>query len=175
MNTQSLYSNFSKIEVLLETMNPVVLACSETCLTNEISDFEIAINGYDIVRCDSNSRHTGGVLIYIKSTVTHSVILNKCFDGNLWCLSINVKQSKLKGIISVLYHSPSASNSIFLNYLTEILDNILKLEKLNIIVGDFNIDVAKVSQCPQKNYRKCWSSSNCKLFHKKNRNFCNYN
>lgn len=81
--------------------------CSETCLTNEINDFEIDIENYKIERCDSHSRHTGGVVAYIKQSINYKVLLNKCYMNNLWCLVFEVKGCDLKGIYTVLYHSPS--------------------------------------------------------------------
>lgn len=99
--------------------------------------------GYSILRCDSYSRFTGGVLLYIKNEISTNVILNKCFDNNLWSLCVNVKDHKFKARITVIYHSPSASCAIFLRYLQQLFDSIINLEKTNIIFGDFNIDISK--------------------------------
>lgn len=48
-------------------MKPMMLCCSETRTTEDIHDGELTIQGYDYVRSDSDSRHTGGVIIYIKT------------------------------------------------------------------------------------------------------------
>lgn len=54
----------------LEDFSPAIVLLSETCLTEDIFDLELIIDGYTILRCDSNSRKTGGVLAYIRSDVT---------------------------------------------------------------------------------------------------------
>lgn len=58
---------------------------------------------------------------------------------------INLKNSECKGLLTVIYHSPSTSDAAFLRYLEEILETVINLEKMNIVIGDFNIDVSKNS------------------------------
>lgn len=72
--------------------------CSETCLTDAITDSEISVNGYRIVRCDSHSRHTGGVAIYVRENIFFETIFNSAIDCNVWYLPIKVKRGGVKGI-----------------------------------------------------------------------------
>lgn len=51
----------------MQNLNPCILMCNETCLTNKINDFEVDLKNYKLERCDSHSRHMGGVAIYVKN------------------------------------------------------------------------------------------------------------
>lgn len=44
---------------------------SETHVTEDIDDCELVINGYKLERCNSRSRHTGGVVMYIRNSIKH--------------------------------------------------------------------------------------------------------
>lgn len=52
-----------KLRQLVQDNGPQVLALAEACLTPEISDEEIELPGFNVLRSDSNSRG-GGVLLY---------------------------------------------------------------------------------------------------------------
>lgn len=143
INSESLPSNFECLELLVEKTKPVMVFCSETCLTDKIGDMEINMNGYKLIRCDSHSRHTGGVAMYVQEDILFEVIYNANVDHNIWYLSIKVKRGGIKGIYSVLYHSPNSSHANFLNYLEEILTENIDSAMTNVIIGDFNIDLMK--------------------------------
>lgn len=88
---------------------------SETHLTTNIEQCEIEINGYNLIRCDSNSRHTGGTAIYIRNHIQFTVLTNINFQNNMWLLALKVIGGMKTGIYVVIYHSPNESHSIFLN------------------------------------------------------------
>lgn len=108
-------------------------------VTEDIDDCELVIHGYKLERCNSRSRHTGGVLTYIKNSIKHSVLLNKNCDDNVWILSVKLWNN----IKSVLYHSPGMSHSQFIVIVDEWLRDTLNFDVFNIIVGDFNLDFLK--------------------------------
>ena len=66
LNVRGLTTNINQLKVLVNRKKPAAIVLSETHITSDISDSEISIRGYNLVRCDSHSRHTGGVLIYVK-------------------------------------------------------------------------------------------------------------
>lgn len=59
-------NNLNSVRCVIKKHKPLLLFMSETHLTNDVQDFEISCDGYQIIRCDSHSKRTGGVLIYIK-------------------------------------------------------------------------------------------------------------
>lgn len=136
-------ANYESIRLKVQRHKPSMLMCSETCITDQINDFEIDIDEYNIIRCNSHSRHTGGVAIYVHVEINYNVLLNICFLKNVWCIVIEIKNCALKGVYMVLYHSPNTSHSVFLNYFNELCKNYVEPSKMCCIVGDFNIDVNK--------------------------------
>lgn len=141
LNIQSIVKNLPHVEVLVQNRKPKLVICSETCATPDILDSEIKIDGYNLIRCDSHSRHTGGTLIYIKENIKFVTKLQKCYENNVWCLAIEVLQDELKGIYCVIYHSPSTSDAKCLEFLSNICDILVNLLKTCVVIGDFNIDM----------------------------------
>src|SRR5436190_14185759 len=93
---------------ILKKENPAFLALSESRLTEDINDYEVSVPGYDIVRCDSKNRNTGGVILYVRNDIKYELVLQEESISNCWCVAIEVKEKIYKGIIAVLYHSPSS-------------------------------------------------------------------
>ncbi len=118
---------------------------SETCLTDEIFDSEIAITGYNLLRCDSNSSHTGGLALYTKSEISIQVICNSQKDLS-WFLAVKVISGFAQGV------SPQERNQNFIDKFDDWCSEYFNSEnELNVICGDFNIDVNKNSDTNTKN------------------------
>ncbi|XP_017474479.1 PREDICTED: uncharacterized protein LOC108365053 [Rhagoletis zephyria] len=104
-------------------------------------DSELNITTYKLIRCDSHSRHTGGVLMYIHETIEFNIVCNKAINANMWCIIIKIKNCALKWQIGVLYRSPSSSDADYVIYLNELINEYLKESDNNLIVGDFNLNM----------------------------------
>lgn len=144
-NVCSVLSHIVQVRDILKRRKPAVLCLSETCVTGDIEDFELNCVGYNCERCDSTSRHTGGVLMYIRCDVKYSVVTNLNKSDNMWILTIKIKQRTLSGLYSVLYRSPSKSVKDFLSYFSVWGEENLDYNESNVICGDFNIDILKES------------------------------
>lgn len=145
LNTQSMLAHMEELEVLIQNENPSVLLLSETRVTEDILDSEISFKGYLTLRCNSESRHTGGVAILVKRNIVVKEISNIAIDKNTWLLAIKIIKGFRNGVYVVVYHSPNASHSDFIEYFENWCDNMLDEKDDVIITGDFNIDVAKHS------------------------------
>lgn len=145
LNIRSLISNFEELEVLVNEKKPMIIFLSETHITNDINDSELKISGYKLVRCDSHSRHTGGVAIYVQEELSMNIISSQSYNNCTWILSIEIycKQKLNSGIFSVLYRSPNSSIQYFTTIFEEFCEQFLDMSKINIICGDFNIDLKK--------------------------------
>ena len=75
LNITSLVKHIDKLRVFLASNEIDVLAINETRLDATISDNEVHIHGYEIVRRDRkpNGRHGGGVCIYIRNSINFSI------------------------------------------------------------------------------------------------------
>ena len=90
------------------------------------------------MRCDSNSRYTGGVIIF-----KFKDIYKKAIPRNLWCLFVKTKKFTKNWKFGIIYRSPSGSIVDFLDDLSVIIDQNINLQDQNILVDNFNIDINK--------------------------------
>ncbi|XP_025263168.1 uncharacterized protein LOC112637508 [Camponotus floridanus] len=125
---------------IMKKINPMFLALSETRLIDEIEDSEVNVPGYSIVRCNAENRNTGGVVLYVRSEIKYEIVLVKKLESNCWCAAIEVKDKVYKGVIMVIYHSPSASHGDFMRFYEEIVEELVVKGEC-IVIGDFNIDL----------------------------------
>nr|CAI5837379.1 unnamed protein product [Callosobruchus analis] len=149
LNSEGLSKNFDEISYLVTQIKPFVVCLSETHITNDILDNEICIQNYSLVRCNSSSRHTGGVIIYVNNNCTFNILENVSDSLNYWYLFVRIKSHSVLFNVGCVYHSPNASHSQFCDFFESFLENI-DLTQVHVILGDFNIrwDI------PSDTYRK---------------------
>lgn len=142
MNVQGLTGNISKLKVLIENKKPICVILTETHVTNDIQNVEIEIDGYDLIRCDSHSRHTGGVIFYVLKSVKRKVIISKSVENVIWILACEIVCDKKRHVCYGIYRSPECRDKDFLIEMDQLYDS-LRFEKSNLLIGDFNIDLLK--------------------------------
>lgn len=131
-NIQGLTGNIEQLRINTQSSKPKLIFLSETHLTKNIFNREVGIRNYDIIRSDSQSRHTGGVAIYVRKKLNYKIISNEQIKNNMWILSIQINEHKtLNGQYTILYHSPSSSDTEFIKYLNEWIEKYHDEEKNN--------------------------------------------
>lgn len=143
LNIQSLTANKAELEWLIHNWEPFVVCISETRVTDNISSSEIDIEGYYTNIVYSTSRHTGGVITYVKKGYKHKIVLKETVNMNVWVLGVELSIGDKKYNILNVYHSPHSSDAIFLAKLEEIFGEFTSKTGLLLVVGDFNIDLSK--------------------------------
>lgn len=138
LNSESLIAHVDEIRQLVIELKPIVLCLSETRITEDILDCEIDIENYNIYRCNSLSRYTGGVIIYVVNTLNSSPTENVIFESNYWYLQIKIKIFQETVFIGCIYHSPNASHVQFCDFFENLVER-LDFSQLYIFIGDFNI------------------------------------
>ena len=73
-NAQSLLPKMDKLRALVDTQNPHIVCIVETCLSNDISDNEVSLEGYQVICLDRN-RHGGGILIFVHDSLVSKVVM----------------------------------------------------------------------------------------------------
>jgi hypothetical protein len=150
LNVQGFIKHKDEIEhALLGENRPSVLGFTETHVTNMIEDFELQINGYECVRGNSESSRTGGVLLYLDKSIKYEVITINTCERNWWTITVKISDKNYKGILMLIYHSPSSSDSNFLDFLDEACNSDI-LSGNVIVMGDFNIDMKLDNYCQNK-------------------------
>lgn len=122
LNSQSFLAHKDEIEELIIDKKPLIVCLTETRVTDDINDTELLIDNYNYIRVNSESRHTGGILVYFRNDLQFKVISNKNYSSNTWNLAFSIQLIN-EIIISVVYHSPSTSDALFMDILREIIDD----------------------------------------------------
>lgn len=139
-NAQSWTAHKDEIQhQIMKIVNPAFLALSETRLTDEIEDNEVNVPGYSMIRCNAENRNTGGVVLFVREDIKYELVLVKKLESNCWCAAIEVKEIFYKGMIVVVYHSPSASHGEFVRFIEEIIEE-FTIKGNCMVMGDFNVD-----------------------------------
>ncbi len=135
LNVRSVLSKITEIRLIAFKCTPTVIPLSETWLDSTVSNSEISIEGYDVIRNDRN-RRTGEVNLYINNKIAYK-IKDDPFMINLETLWIDLLLPSTKPITVGACQRPP-DNTTFLDKLNSNL-TALDTSKKNIILGDMNI------------------------------------
>jgi hypothetical protein len=143
MNARSLGSKLDEIKVLIEELKPDLFCVSETWFNRDISDIEVQINEYFLIRNDrSDGRAGGGVAVYIRQNRNFEFdVLNNSSNFEFITLKLKYK-NKRAFYVSSVYRPPDSNLST--NGWNELLERLLcPSGSEHIILGDLNIDLLK--------------------------------
>ena len=136
-NVRSLLPKLDNLNLECIELNPHIVCISETWLDSTITDNELTIVNYNLVRLDRN-RHGGGIAIYVHIDFTYHVILTG--NCNFECIVLSVTNNLCKLCICLLYRYPNTCFDV-LNSLHDTFCNLdVSLFSHFILVGDLNVD-----------------------------------
>lgn len=140
LNIRSLYSKTTYLANAIRSRSIKIMAVVETWLDASISYNELFFSGYHSHRIDRPSR-AGGVLFLVDDNF-HSDIENCYIDEHIEYIHIAVERlySKPLQLIAV-YRPPCGSIDLFLDALSNLLNNINYTSLPTIIMGDININL----------------------------------
>ena len=107
VNIASVPKHIDELRILMNDQMLDILAINETRLDSTISDHEISIPGYVIVRCDRN-RSGGGCCLYVRSTISYNEQNNLVPDG-LECICIEICKPNAKPFLVATWYRPPSS------------------------------------------------------------------
>ena len=142
INIRSLRNKVEEVKVLLHVCRFDILAITETHLDRKISNSQLEIDNYKIIRRDRDANTIGGgCLFYIASHIcpTRLRSLESSDIEAIW-LKIMVNSSVF--IIGTVYRPPS-SDSLFFERFQDLLEKIWIKRRDVVIVGDLNCDSAR--------------------------------
>lgn len=147
LNANGLISKRSIIELFINETKPLLIIIVESHVKEIDDDALIEMNGYNNVRCDSDSSHTGGVVMYIREDLSYEVILREVKQFHWWILGLKLYiESELIGTFAGVYRSPSpdSKKGEFIERFSAIMEELLDLSQKDCTIGgDFNIDWLK--------------------------------
>ena len=131
-NCRSLLPKIDDFRALVSAETPHLLAICESWLDSSISNDELLIPGYNIVRRDRD-RHGGGIALYISTDISYSTILK---HSSLEFLLVEVILHNSKLLCALFYRppvTPGTHDSIILSELESTIEALppSKLKKLH--------------------------------------------
>nr|VZI48449.1 unnamed protein product [Spirometra erinaceieuropaei] len=135
-NVQSLISKIDELKLCLVDLSPDVLAITETWLSGNISDSQVALPGYQIYRRDREHRQGGGIVVYVNEGLAVSENTTKfaCGTEAIW-LTTKATGSPCLGVLTV--YRPPRTDQIADTQLLEQLEKLSSRPNI-MIMGDFN-------------------------------------
>lgn len=139
LNIRSLLPKITEVRELARKIKASILCLSETWLDFYITDSEVEIENFVIIRKDRN-RQGGGVCIFVKSDIDFN-IRQDLVNVNLEAVWIDILLPKSKPILcGVVYRPPNQNDFIqTLEYVSAGCHDFLNQEV--ILMADNNIDV----------------------------------
>lgn len=141
LNVRSLLNKIDEIRLLFKSNKAHIISFSETWLDCSISDSEIEIQNYTIIRKDRN-RKGGGVCGYIRSDICFNVRtdLDNAHIEAVWLDILLPKTKPL--LVGILYRPPT--QSVFYDRLEETCSSAIDHGKREtILIGDWNTNMLK--------------------------------
>ena len=137
INANSLLSKTDELRDIVGHTKPAILGITESKLDGSVTNQEVNISGYNILRNDRN-RNGGGVACYIRSDLCFNS--RNIFSNSIEHILFDLLVPKMKPIsIGIFYRPPNANNFLesFINDLKQI--DLKKSEAY--FLGDFNINL----------------------------------
>ena len=115
LNVNSLLFKIDEIRDISNRIKPAVLSITESKLDSSVTNSEVNINGYSIIRNDRN-RNGGGVAFYVRNDLCFNI--KNVFSNSLEHVFFEILLPKVKPIaIGIFYRPPNVNNFL------EILSN----------------------------------------------------
>jgi hypothetical protein len=160
INARSLIPKLSELRLITQQTRPAVLTITESWLDSSITNDEVKIDGYDIIRNDRN-RQGGGVCTYVRNDIAYN-LREDLVLADLKSIWIDILLPKTKPILFGTIYMPHKDPK-FVNSLEKLLSEI-SLGQETYILGDFNICLLdpNSSEPVCKAYKSCLSSAGLK-------------
>ncbi|XP_049426565.1 uncharacterized protein LOC125885132 [Epinephelus fuscoguttatus] len=138
LNIRSLCNKREQLKHILHESNLDCLAISESWLKTQSPEALVSMPGYNVFRKDRLKGKGGGVLLYVKNTLTcREIVWSTAF--NFDCVGVEITLSKeMSFSLICIYRQPTAKVDFYDQL--KLLLNSCDSNREKIIVGDFNIN-----------------------------------
>ena len=161
LNVCTLLPNVEELCRIIKDINMHILCVNETRLDKSVTDSEVEIDGFNIIRNDRN-RRGGGVAIYISNMLSFN-IRTDLVDSSKEMIWLEIIPSHSKPfLLACIYRPPSVCKRLCFTDLAANIEKVINLGKNFMIMGDLNIDCYKDEYCHNNDIAKL-----CQLFHLK--------
>ena len=116
LNINSLVAHIDELRIFIDSEKIDILCINETKLDQTISDHEVCLPGFDIIRRDRsvNGRHGGGICIYVRANLNFK-ISTELQSEILENLVVEIIKPQPKSILVSTWYRPPDSPVILPN------------------------------------------------------------
>ena len=142
LNVRSLVRKLDEIKLLLNKINPDIVAICETHL-HKNNEGMCTIANYSFVNLNRPSGRGGGLCLYIKNC--YDFVVNNSFTTttpHVESLFVNVNINQVNHLVGEIYRIPNTPESSFMNFMEKIADQ--SNTKNVIVCTDQNMDLLKI-------------------------------
>ena len=137
LNVNSLLYKIEELRTLALNTKISVLGITETKLHNTVSNEELKIDGYNLLRSDRN-KNGGGVACYLKNNIAHN--RQSKISGNTENIVLDILLPKSKPItVRIIYRPPNEVD--FIDHFNNALGKLRFQSNEIYLLGDFNINL----------------------------------
>lgn len=143
LNIVSIPKHINEVRISMANQHLDLMAFNETRLDSIISNNEVKIQGYDVVRKD-RSRKGGGVCIYLRNSINY-LNRNDLVPVDLEAVCLEIIKPNSRPFVVVAVYRPPDSSSDFFEYFENLVKVIDNEDKELFILGDLNCDLLKAT------------------------------
>ena len=137
INVNSLLSKIDELRDVVGHTKPAILGITESKLDSSVSDQEVNISGYSILRSDRN-RYGGGVNCYVRADLCFK--RRNVFSNSIENVFFNLLIPKLKSLSIGIFYRPPNVNTFLETFVNNL--KLIDLKKTEVyFLGDFNINL----------------------------------
>lgn len=147
LNCRSLYRTIDELRIVFQHNKPLAILLTETWLNESVSDHELTLNGYQLMRRDRKERRGGGCAVYIMDGIK-AKRRNDIEEDGIEVLWLELKLRNTNYVNGCAYRAPGYPHSTFFDYLDDVMRMETRKGKEIIIMGDLNCNL-KDNDLPQ--------------------------
>ncbi len=146
LNIRSLVSKIDDFRYMCGT-NFDIISVNETYCDNTVSDNEVRLDGFNVLRKDRN-RGGGGVAVFINYIYDFKRRDDLCND-DIECIWVEIVPPHTNAILVCALYFPDGMNNDLNDKLCAMLSKANNEDKELVLLGDFNCDYLKIDTCKQ--------------------------
>ena len=153
LNIQSIRAKFNEFQIFIDNIHKSaeisVICLQETWLSENCNASMYRISGYTLLSRGKSCTAHGGLITYVHNSLSCKILNYEYAMTNWECLTVEIYSNtsfKSKIIVNNIYHKPYETIENLNIFVGEMADFLSGIKVSNTyLVGDFNIDLLKVS------------------------------
>ena len=141
-NINSIRNKFESLYSLLADKVDI-LTIAETKLDGSFPTNQFLIKGFHQPFRLNINRNSGGLLVYIKSSLPVKTLSNYTLPSDIQAIHFELSLKERKWLFLSIYKPPSQNSQYLLNSISDMLDYCSNHYEYKVIFGDFNMNLVK--------------------------------